>query len=149
ARFARLLRQANDAEVADVRMVGEHDYEISPHKADLALQMRTASGPAGDATPAAPESGVVTPRAPAALRFRGGSRSAARPPLQMVGVIALDTPAEPAPVPAAPVDEAVPAAAPKERTKRGARKKADAAAPAPAEAKAPKETKAAKGRGGK
>ena len=29
ARFPRLLRQANDAEVADVRKVGDDDYEIS------------------------------------------------------------------------------------------------------------------------
>ena len=30
ARFARLLRQANDAEIADVRKVGEDEYEITP-----------------------------------------------------------------------------------------------------------------------
>ena len=31
-RFTRLLRQANDAEVADVRKVGDDDYEITPHR---------------------------------------------------------------------------------------------------------------------
>ena len=32
ARFTRLLRQANDAEIADVRKVGEDDYEVSSHR---------------------------------------------------------------------------------------------------------------------
>ena len=30
-KFARLLRQANDAEVADVRKIGEDEYEVSLH----------------------------------------------------------------------------------------------------------------------
>ena len=84
ARFDKLLRQANDAEIADVRMVAEDQYEISQHKADLALQMRAAVDPGG------PVEGAPAPvaRPPAALRFRGGSRTATRPPaLQMVGVV--------------------------------------------------------------
>ncbi len=40
--FGRLLRQANDAEVADVRMIDNDHFEVSPHKADLALQLRAA-----------------------------------------------------------------------------------------------------------
>ncbi|HEY4099480.1 MAG TPA: NYN domain-containing protein [Gemmatimonadales bacterium] len=84
-RFGKLLRQANDAEVADVRMVAENQYEVSPHKADLALQMsRQPEAPAV-------EGAAATARPTAALRFRGGSsRSTTRPPeLQMVGVIDL------------------------------------------------------------
>ncbi|HEY3933860.1 MAG TPA: NYN domain-containing protein [Gemmatimonadales bacterium] len=95
-RFGKLLRQANDAEIADVRMVAENQYEISPHKADLALQMVRSA----EASPTA-ESGTPAARPTAALRFRGGSsRSATRPPeLQMVGVIDLK-PAVPIAAPA-------------------------------------------------
>ncbi len=114
ARFGRLLRQANDAEVADVRLIGEDRFEVSPHKADLAMQMQLrpasdgASGPA-EAVPARPAT---------ALRFRGGSRSGTRPPdIPMVGVIDPVTGAVitvvPAPTPAAAVVVAAePAAVP-------------------------------------
>ncbi len=97
SRFGHLLRQANDAEIADVRLVGPDRYEVSPHKADLALQMRSAE------PPPSPEAAAARP-APA-LRFRGGSRGALRPPdIPMVGVIDPDTGATigiVAPVPAA------------------------------------------------
>jgi hypothetical protein len=146
-RFAKLLRQANDAEIADVRMIGEDRYEISPHKADLALQMQArpvaeqAAGTSSDAAPA-------TAAAPT-IRFRGNARSATRP-LQMVGVIDLNTgthkapapaPASPAPVvPAAAVAAAAVAAdttAPKGRAKRApAKPKSSVAAPVVAAPKA-------------
>ena len=84
-RFTKFLRQANDAEIADVRQIAENQYEVSQHKADLAMQMR--SQVENGATPA---EGTATPvvRAPAALRFRGGSRSTTRSSeVAMVGVV--------------------------------------------------------------
>ncbi|HEY4320819.1 MAG TPA: NYN domain-containing protein [Gemmatimonadales bacterium] len=152
-RFLKLLRQANDAEIADVRMVSDSEYEISPHKANLAMQVR----PLIDAT-AAPTDGAPppAPRAPAALRFRGGSRSASRSPLQMVGVIDLNATstndAPPATVAAAlpPTAPALVAPAPanKAPSRGGARAKKPAgkvtvAAP-PAPARTAKTVKAAK-----
>jgi uncharacterized protein (TIGR00288 family) len=84
ARFIKLLRQANDAEIADVRLLGDNQYEISQHKSDLAFQKRAAAEPAAAVDGAAPPA----PRAPAALRFRGGSRSSTRPSdVAMVGVV--------------------------------------------------------------
>jgi hypothetical protein len=132
SRFARLLRQANDAEIADVRMVAEGEYEISPHKADLALKMR----PVG-ATPDQPAAASVA-RPVAALRFRGGSRTATRPSeLQMVGVVRLDAPetapassaspavveapSAPAPGPAGETPGAVAENAGRPKTRRGKR----------------------------
>ena len=108
ATFPRLLRQANDAEVADVRQVAEGQFEVSPHKTDLALQLR----PLGE-VPA--ETGAVPATRPAAaLRFRSGSvaskRAAAVP---MVGVIRLDGGVEAPPAPMAseaPASEVAPAA---------------------------------------
>src|SRR4051812_31474193 len=41
-RFGRLLRQANDAEVADVRQVGDNEHEVSPHPRAPALPPRPA-----------------------------------------------------------------------------------------------------------
>jgi hypothetical protein len=42
-RFTRLLRQANDAEVADVRRAGEDGYEVSPHRLQRMAQAAAAS----------------------------------------------------------------------------------------------------------
>jgi len=84
ARFGRLLRQANDAEIADVRLIGDDRFEVSPHKADLAMQMQLR--PTGDGTTSPAEAAPTRPAT--ALRFRGGSRSGSRPPeFPMVGVI--------------------------------------------------------------
>ena len=44
-RFARFLRQANDAEVADVRKVGDDEYEISPHRSGGIQTPPPASAP--------------------------------------------------------------------------------------------------------
>ncbi len=145
SRFAKLLRQANDAEIADVRMVAENQYEISPHKADIAFKLQARgpieTGGAGEA-PAAP----VT-RPAVALRFRGGSRTGARPAeLQMVGVVDLNAgpaapsgaaPAAPAPTASGAViaSEPEPAAAsvaagrPKTQRRKRAGKKAPTASP--------------------
>ncbi len=105
-RFARLLRQANDAEVADVRRTPDDSFEVNPHRTDAALS-RGARGsesavtrPPADATetsgtasagaPSPSPSPATTPvsQGRAALRFRRGSRgprSAADVPL--VGMV--------------------------------------------------------------
>jgi hypothetical protein len=121
ARFARFLRQANDAEIADVRKLGDDSYEVSPHKTDLSLLRAVAARPAEAAHPggngSAPESPPAAeppPRSPAALRFRRGSRAPVRPlELPLVGVVRVDddVPAHP-PVAEAP---AKPARAPRAR----------------------------------
>jgi hypothetical protein len=96
-RFSKLLRQANDAEVADVRLLADNSFEVSPHKADLALKVR----PLGEAPEGAP-----APRPATALRFRGGSRSGTKPPeLSMVGVVDLGGDGASAPEPAEPAAE--------------------------------------------
>ena len=139
-KFARLLRQANDAEVADVRKIGEDEYEVTLHPTE---DPRARAGFAHrQAAPAAPSNGVE-PEVPAAtgevaqvvrygVRSRPGTRPGTRPSgLQLVGVVSLD-------------DEA-PAAAPAEavapvRKGRGGAKKAEKAVPSP---KAEKVAKAA------
>jgi uncharacterized protein (TIGR00288 family) len=88
--FPRLLRQANDAEIADVRLLGEGQFEVSPHKADLAMQFRTAAETAADEA----KSGVPTasPSRPAGARnFRSRRGSGARRSgeVAMVGVVNL------------------------------------------------------------
>jgi hypothetical protein len=121
ARFSRLLRQANDAEVADVRRAGTDGYEISPHRSQrLARAAVVASGPAAGraaagrqaAPPMAeptlelpiPTQDTAAPEPPAAesartvagLRFRRGSRGPVRPvDVPMVGVIRLEPEAAP------------------------------------------------------
>jgi uncharacterized protein (TIGR00288 family) len=107
SRFARLLRQANDAEIADIRMVAENQYEISPHKADLAFKMQARQAMDTGAASESPAAPVA--RTPAALRFRGGSRSGTRPSeLQMVGVVNLNTDTTTVAVPPAVAPVAVP-----------------------------------------
>ena len=56
ARFPRLLRQANDAEVADVRKVGDDDYEISAQRGHS-----RPSVPAPPALEEVPKEGEVKP----------------------------------------------------------------------------------------
>lgn len=107
-RFGKLLRQANDAEIADVRLVGEDAYEVSPHKTDLAMQVRAPAEPGavGD---------VITPTRPAgALRFRSGTVTG-RPvsSLPMVGVVNLGGAAPKAEAPVATPVAAATTAAPK------------------------------------
>ena len=98
ARFARFLRQANDAEIADVRKLADDSFEVSPHKTDLSLLRAVAARPVDVAHPAgngsAPDSAPAAepaPRGPAALRFRRGSRAPIRPlELPLVGVVRVD-----------------------------------------------------------
>ncbi len=90
-RFGMFLRQANDAEIADVRMLAEGQYEVSQHKADIAFQKRTQAE--SGVTPVADSTAPPAPRQPAALRFRGGSRSSTRPSeVAMVGVVDFGEP---------------------------------------------------------
>ena len=98
-RFPRLLRQAHDAEVADVRKVGEDEFEVVGRGVEPApppVRAAAATGePAGDgvaaAAPVAPGEG-----ARGGVRFRRGSRLPAAPPaIQMVGVVSLDEEPEP------------------------------------------------------
>ena len=119
-RFGRLLRQANDAEVADVRKLGEDEYEVAlprgaarmmppagaaPLTAAAAPPAEAAATaavqPSGETTPAAaaaaPTSATVSPGA-GGLRFRRGSRSPLRPiEIPLIGVFRADTAGAPAP----------------------------------------------------
>ena len=87
-RFARLLRQANDAEVADVRKIGDDDYEILIHPTDMTTPRARPAEP-----PPAPveETSRAASAAPAPLRFRRGSRiGMVKPEIPMVGVVHVD-----------------------------------------------------------
>jgi hypothetical protein len=102
ARFAKLLRQANDAEVADVRKTGDDAYEVSVHPTDIAVpRQRAAAKASPPAKPAAeaaskssaaatkPDEASVTPAAP--VRYRRGSRlGTQKPEIAMVGVVTVD-----------------------------------------------------------
>jgi hypothetical protein len=142
ARFQRLLRQANDAEVADVRKVGDDDYEI-------ALQ-RSSSRPALPPAPRAEPQDAAPGGAPAAaepaatgsrengqrlgLRFRRGSRGPMRAAdIPLVGMVSIEPLSEPEreALPAAlePVEDATDAAA-KPKRRAAPRRKRTTAAPA-------------------
>jgi uncharacterized protein (TIGR00288 family) len=83
-RFPRLLRQANDAEVADVRSAGDNEFEISLHRRpeyrpEAAAEPEAAPTNGESASSAAPRRGV---------RFRRGSRAPVRPAeIPLVGVV--------------------------------------------------------------
>jgi uncharacterized protein (TIGR00288 family) len=151
-RFPRLLRQANDAEIADVRKVGEDDYEISAHRTAALVSPSSPAPRAEAAAPAEPE--VPAAEAPGdaggepvgagagrdngsrfGVRFRRGSRGSSRPgEIPLIGVVQMDaSPEEPvAEVEAPPEPEAAEEAPAKKpaRPRRAPRKKAAAAAAA-------------------
>lgn len=140
-RFARFLRQAHDAEVADVRKLGDGEFEVIGRGVEPAPQPAAAPAPrerAGAEESAAEEPLVVTPggngaAARGGIRFRRGSRLGSAPPaIAMVGVVSLDE--------EAPAEEPAEAAPKKGRgTKKKAAKAApaeEAAEPAPAKKKA-------------
>ncbi len=95
-RFARFLRQANDAEAADVRKLGDDTYEIAPHKTDIgfsrnAAQAGEAAGLTADSNGAGGAAAGTPPIHTPALRFRRGSRAPIRPPeLPLVGMVRVD-----------------------------------------------------------
>jgi hypothetical protein len=142
ARFLRLLRQANDAEVADVRKVGDDDYEIALQRSSSRPQLPPApreeapDAPSGS-EPAAAEpvsSGTRENGQRLGLRFRRGSRGPVRaadiPRVGMVSIEPFSEPeklaplAEPAPV------EAEREAPPKSKRRAPPRRKRATAAPA-------------------
>ncbi len=142
-RFSRLLRQANDAEVADVRRTPDDSFEVNPHRTDAALSRGArASEPAATRAPAEAEtSGASAAEAPspspspspsapvtqgrAALRFRRGSRGprslADVPLVGMVSSSPAPATGEPSDSPAASGAEAEAPRA-KAKRKRGGRK---------------------------
>ena len=124
SRFARFLKQANDAEIADVRKLADDSFEVSPHKTDLSFARAAAtrsevSVPAGNgSSPAVPTASEPAARSPAALRFRRGSRAPIRPlELPLVGVVRVDDDVPPA---AAPVESTKPPRAPRARAAKPA-----------------------------
>jgi hypothetical protein len=114
ARFARLLRQANDAEVADVRKVGDDEYEISSQRGPIRPVAQPASTREEAPPPAGLEDGLVeavttSEAAPATrengqrfgVRFRRGSRGPLRPgEIPLIGVVQIEPPAPSEPIPA-------------------------------------------------
>jgi hypothetical protein len=127
-RFDRLLRQANDAEVADVRKTGEDSYEVLPHRMQAAAQReRKAQAAPAPETPAAASAEATAASAAAesvaersnrlaAVRFRRGSRTPARAlaDIPLVGVVKME-PEHHAPV----VPEPAPVEKPEPRKGRG------------------------------
>jgi uncharacterized protein (TIGR00288 family) len=118
-RFPRLLRQANDAEIADVRKVGEDDYEISPRRVG-GMTPPAPSAPAAAASVSAEPKEPAEPAEPAELpvaepasgvrengqrfgvRFRRGSRGGLRTgEIPLIGVVQMELPTDAAPVQAA------------------------------------------------
>jgi uncharacterized protein (TIGR00288 family) len=160
ARFPRLLRQANDAEIADVRKVGEDDYEITARRggvlpppapppaapvAPLAeAEPAVAALPAGETEPVAEPSGSSRDNALRfGVRFRRGSRGGLRTAeYPLVGVVQMDEPAAAVPATAAAAVTADQEGATAKPARRAPRKKAGTARakadkPAKAEASAP------------
>ena len=149
ARFARLLRQAHDAEVAEVRKVGPDAFDVAPFGSVGGAPARLERPPQppsrstdAEAPAPAPRSPAVAPAAPArvqALRFRRGSKTGIRPgDVPLVGVVSIDeegakppaskgrgrTRKAESPAAAAPPEAATDATAPKGR-RRGRAKKSE------------------------
>ncbi len=148
--FPRLLRQANDAELADVRKLGDGEFEVSLHptedpRARSGIATRAAAPAATNGAQAA--AAVPSPAAPrVGVRSRSGAKPLARA-IPLVGAVSLDD--EPATVPVAvasaeePVTgDAKPALRSRARRAPAARAR-KAAAPAPGTDTAPAEAPAA------
>jgi ribonuclease E len=112
-RFLRLLRQANDAEIADVREVSDGEYEVTPHRSEGAPVARPQAPVVREApaevaqleapAPDADADGRYGPRF--GVRFRRGSRGGVRmAEVPLIGVVHVDAPE--------PVDDAVEVVAP-------------------------------------
>jgi uncharacterized protein (TIGR00288 family) len=149
-RFTRLLRQANDAEIADVRKVGEDEYEVSPHRTSGVPTIAAPAAPAGAlaaghtdelpiagaAADAAVEPGRSDNGQRLGIRFRRGSRAPLRAgEIPLIGVVQMDAPPEPVGAVATleePAVEAEPARRKPARPRAPRKKAAAAAATAPA-----------------
>lgn len=102
-RFGRLLRQANDAEVADAKKIGPDEFEVSLSRVERARLTANGSSPvsvtAAPPLPAAaptPDGASEAARQPT-LRFRRGSRSPLlKADIPLVGVVSVEEPAKPA-----------------------------------------------------
>jgi len=87
--FQRLLRQAHDAEIADVRKVGDGEYEIVARGVERGAAPRPAPEAAASAATLPAQGGA--PAARGGVRFRRGSRVGAPPPvIPMIGVVSLE-----------------------------------------------------------
>jgi hypothetical protein len=95
-RFVRFLRQANDAEIADVRQLGDGSHEVAPHRTAVGLARNDSATGESTFTPADGNGAAGTAGSEAAvrvpaLRFRRGSRAPVRPlELPLVGVVRVD-----------------------------------------------------------
>ena len=151
SRFPRLLRQANDAEVADVRKVGDDDYEIAYQRQSSRPALPAApreepqdSAPGAEAAPEPAASGNRENGQRLGLRFRRGSRGPSRGgEIPLIGVVSIEPTIDPEAA-AETLAEALEesslelAEAPVEkpaRTPRPRRKRTTAAPAAPAESK--------------
>ena len=98
-RFARLLRQAHDAEVADVRKVGEDEFEVIGRGIEPAPTAVRSTAPVAEAPESNGAPPVAAPSDAASrggIRFRRGARLPAAPPaIPMVGVVSLDEEPQP------------------------------------------------------
>jgi len=162
SRFARLLRQANDAEVADVRKTGDESYDISPHRIQAAAQRAhdALGGPPTRATEAEAEAPrAVTPaeakaeaqaetaadrvRRLAAVRFRRGSRSTTRSisDIPLVGAVRMEPEHHHAPVGAV---AAVEAKVPEKKAKAARPGRSKRATAGPVQAEEPQKPRRAK-----
>jgi hypothetical protein len=149
-RFLRLLRQANDAEIADVRKLNENEYEVAPHRLD---GTPTQAPPSAGPPPAALEPVASEPPRDieaevsvgpangqrAGLRFRRGSRGSMRvAEIPLIGVVQDE--ATDAPQPAAEQPATKPARPRSRGRKRAAaarQEETDPTPPAPEEASPP------------
>jgi hypothetical protein len=97
ARFPRLLRQANDAEVADVRKVGDDDYEIAPQRQGARPSMPAPreepqeTAPGAEPSPEPATAGTRENGQRLGLRFRRGSRGPMRAgEIPLIGVVSME-----------------------------------------------------------
>jgi uncharacterized protein (TIGR00288 family) len=153
-RFLRLLRQANDAEIADVRQVSDGEYEVAPHRHDAAQPApvsqpaaRLQPPPDGEPPAEVPEVAATVPDLDAdgrngqrfGIRFRRGSRGGLRiADVPLIGVVHVET-VDPVPAaPELPLSADTPGAPATRGRARGRPKRA--AKPKVAVAKAPEPT---------
>jgi uncharacterized protein (TIGR00288 family) len=141
-RFPRLLRQANDAEVADVRKVGDDDYEIAAQRGSSRPAIPALPPPGEEPSP--PPGGGTAPAENTAsagrdngqrlgLRFRRGSRAPMRPgEIPLIGVVKIEPPAVPAAAePATEAPSEISEVPKRARPRRPPRKRVRTEAPTP------------------
>ncbi|MGQ0649935.1 MAG: NYN domain-containing protein [Gemmatimonadaceae bacterium] len=154
--FHRILRDAHDAEVIDLRRRGD-DYEVSlPAKApSVADQVKAADQAHAPSRPTTSAPGVPRGMGPRGVAQRGGRGPGAPPPdLLMIGVVEPPSPpslvkAHPAPA-AAPASGATKRRPPAKKASKGSapKPKAEKRAKVPVEAGTPAAPEARGGRGG-